>query len=299
MNIFIESTGSLVSSYLIKAIKDAGHRCIGSDICGDVAGRYLADDFVVVPRKDDPDLWAALYNIIDAMKIDVVIPSFDETLLGWAKRKDEFKSLGVNIVLSDEKVVEIFQDKYASYHFFNQANVSTPKTSLVYDYDLVKPRFGRGGKGVLLNPEVGISMEGMISQEFKQGTEYTVDVFCDVQGEPIYIVPRERLSVNEGKSTGGRVVNHVAIINEVKKICSETRFEGPVNLQCIETLDGEISFIEVNPRIAGGMALGFAATENWVNLIVDHFVLGNKIKKQVPVSYGMQMFRYYSEVFVK
>jgi len=299
MNIFIESTGSLVSSYLVKAIQSAGYRCIGSDVHDDVAGKYLADDFVVVPGKDDPNLWDFLYEMVVVKKIDVVIPSFDETLLEWAKRKNEFKKLGVHVILSDEKVIEVFQDKYASYHFFDQANVSTPKTSLTYDYALVKPRFGRGGKGVLINPPADINMQGMISQELLEGVEYTIDVFCDLDSKPVYVVPRTRLAVTEGKSTGGQVVNHELIAEEVKKICHATKFIGPINLQCIESINGDVSFIEVNPRIAGGMALGFAATENWINLIVNHMVHGNKISEIAPVSYGMKMFRYYSELFVK
>ena len=35
-----------------------------------------------------------------------------------------------------------------------------------------------------------------------------------------------------------------------------------------------ILFIEVNPRIGGGMALGFAATENWFDLWFNKIIKG-------------------------
>jgi carbamoyl-phosphate synthase large subunit len=53
----------------------------------------------------------------------------------------------------------------------------------------------------------------------------------------------------------------------------------------------------VNPRIAGGMALGFAATENWIDLIVDNYI-NNKEVIAKPIQYGLRMTRYYSECFI-
>ena len=50
MNILIEATGGLTSGYLIKAIKDSGHRVIGSDIFEFNHSRYMCDDFVIMPN---------------------------------------------------------------------------------------------------------------------------------------------------------------------------------------------------------------------------------------------------------
>ena len=43
----------------------------------------------------------------------------------------------------------------------------------------------------------------MISQERLIGQEYTVDVLCNKHGHLFYIIPRQRIGVKEGKSTGG------------------------------------------------------------------------------------------------
>ena len=47
---------------------------------------------------------------------------------------------------------------------------------------------------------MGRSMVGLISQEFCEGQEFTVDVFL-INNEPVYIIPRRRLRVVNGKST--------------------------------------------------------------------------------------------------
>ncbi|EIJ80527.1 hypothetical protein PB1_09207 [Bacillus methanolicus PB1] len=295
LRILTEASGSLVSGYLIKAVKGANCIAVASDIDPDCYGRYLADEFIQMPLKSDSELWDKIIAALVEQKVDIVIPSFDEMVLGWSLRKDLLLEKGIQVIVSEPKVIEIFQDKWLTYHFFTKNGIPTPNTSLEQIYPLVKPRNGRGAKGVQIATQP-VDMTGMISQEFIKGTEYTIDVFCDKFSNPIYIVPRKRMNIKEGKSTSGIVVYHEDIIHWVKKICERTSFIGPINIQCIETESRDLKFIEVNPRIAGGMALGFAATENWIKLMVDHFVYGKEIKP-VQVKYGLKMMRYYNEIF--
>ena len=86
-------------------------------------------------------------------------------------------------------------------------NIPTPETDLEQKFPLIKPRFGRGGEGISITSEP-VCMDGMISQELLTGQEYTVDVLCNKDSQPVYIVPRKRIGVKEGKSTGGVTVNH-------------------------------------------------------------------------------------------
>jgi carbamoyl-phosphate synthase large subunit len=286
----------MTAAYIIKSIKEAGHRCVASDIDATCFGRYLADDFILMPRNDATDLWATIESLLIENRIDAVIPSLDETLLGWAHRQDHFRSLGIHVILSGPKTVSVCQDKWLTYNFFVKHGIPTPSTSLLQEHPLVKPRLGRGGVGVKVTSDA-IDMTGMVSQELLQGVEYTVDVFCDRDSLPVYIVPRRRIGVRDGKSTGGVVEDVTAITQWVTTICSKLCFVGPINVQCFLLESGDISFVEINPRIAGGMALGFAATENWIGLAIDNIIHGRKILP-VPVHYGLAMKRYYAELFV-
>lgn len=296
LNILVEASGSLVAGYMINAIKTAGYRAVASDVRAECVGRYLADDFILMPRNSAPDLWGRIETALAEHHIDMVIPSLDETLLGWAERKEALARSGITVCISEPEIIRIFSDKWLAHLFFREHDIPTPDSSLEQLYPLVKPRQGRGSRGVRI--ENGpVSMNGLISQAVVGGVEYTVDVLCGDDGSPIYIVPRRRLDVRDGKSTAGVVEHQASVIEVVRKLCSATRFVGPVNVQCFVEADGSVKVIEVNPRIAGGMALGFAATENWIPLFCSILRKG-ALPPPKPVCYGMKMFRYYAEIFV-
>ncbi|WP_419875561.1 ATP-grasp domain-containing protein [Candidatus Pristimantibacillus sp. PTI5] len=295
MRVLTEASGSMISAYLIKSIQEAGQIAVASDVDLDCYAKQIANEFIQMPPNKDPELWGKIKDLLKKNKIDIVIPSLDETLYGWALNAETFNQAGVSIILSEKETIRIFQDKWLTYIFFRDNEIPCPNTSLDQEFELIKPRNGRGSQGIF-KTKSKTNMDGNISQHFVEGTEYTIDVFCDKYSNPVYIVPRKRKHIKDGKSTAGIVVKHENIESWVKQICSAIKFKGPINIQCIEEEDGEIKFIEINPRIAGGMALGFAATENWISLIISHFINGDEISPQ-QVKYGLKMKRYYSEAF--
>jgi carbamoyl-phosphate synthase large subunit len=296
-NFLLEASGTLISGFMIKAVKSAGARAIASDI-EECAATYQADEFIVFPKFRDPNLWEITKTIIQDKNINVVVPTLDETILKWADQREEYAKIGVHVLVSDKETIAVFQDKWKTFQFFEKIGVPQPNTSLSFEFPLVKPRNGRGGKGILIHPDpTTLDMEGMISQELLKGTEYTIDVFCSLDGVPIYIIPRKRLQIKDGKSTNGVTVYHPEIEKWVKKICSEIKFKGPINLQCFETPEGEIKFTEINPRLGGGSALGFAASENWATLMINHLIEAKEIHP-LPIKWDLKMYRYYNEVFV-
>ncbi len=296
MRIMIEAAGSLVSSSTMKNIQAAGFTCIGTDSNSESFGKYLCDEFYTVPFASDPNSRAYLAKLVEDHHIDLVIPTLDEGMLAWSEMSPELKKKGTSVSISCPETIEICEDKWLTYLKFIENGIPTPKTSLENIYPLVKPRNGRGGQGITINDK-SVDMEGKISQELLTGVEYTTDVLCDLDGEPVYIVPRRRLTVREGKSTEGIVIENHRIIDGVKDICRAFRFAGPVNIQCFVDDEGNVKFTEINPRLGGGTTLGMAATENWFPLIADIFVYGKKVEARCPVKYGLKMSRFYNEVF--
>lgn len=295
MRILTEASGSLTAAYLLKAIRDAGHQALGSDVSPLTAVDCLADDFLQFPPKDDAQLWPRISALLQERRVDLVLPSFDEMMIGWAERQTEFAAQGTRVIVSPLTTVQTCQDKWESYRFFRDNDIPTPDTSLSQDFGLVKPRTGRGGAGVRFTDQP-VNMDGMISQRPVQGQELTVDALFDTDGMPVYIIPRRRIGVRDGKSTQGETVRHEDVTRLVRRIATALHFVGPINFQCF--VDGaDIQFIEINPRIAGGMALGFAASENWIPLLVDNLVHGHPLSPK-PVRYGLKMVRYYAECFV-
>ncbi len=298
MRIMTEAIGSLVCGAGFRNIHEAGHIAVGTDANSECFAQHLCDEFYQVPHAYDSESPQFLQNLAVEKKIDMVIPSLDEGMLGWALAKKTLAKKGVSVAISDPDTIDICEDKWKTYLAFEKHGIPTPKSSLENIYPLVKPRLGRGGEGISVN-DPNVDMTDMISQELLHGEEYTVDVFCNLKNEPIYIVPRKRLGVREGKSTAGIVVENELIDMYVRQICKEIPFLGAINIQCFVDEKGDVKFTEINPRWGGGTALAMAATENWVPLLVDTFVLGKIVYASKKVEYGLKMGRYYNEVFYK
>ena len=99
-----------------------------------------------MPPVTKKGYWEDISTILKSNKIDLVIPSLDETLLDWAEKKDLLRKDSVEVIISKKETVDIFQDKWKTYSFFKEKNIPTPRTSLKQEYPLIKPKRGRGGK---------------------------------------------------------------------------------------------------------------------------------------------------------
>jgi len=298
MNVLVEGIGSMVFNTQLKYYKELGWNIIGIDIESTSSGLYRVSKPYIVPKYTDKNCFNIIEEIIKKEKIDIVIPSVNEGLLGWSIRKNYFwEKYGTKVMISNKEVISTCVDKWETYKFFIDNNIPTPRTSLLYEYDLIKPRVGRGSTGIYKKSEISknINMENYISQEIVSGEEYTIDILCDLDSNPIYIVPRIRLGVESGVSVKGKVVPDIKITNYCKKIISLLKPIGIINIQCFKKGE-EIYFIEINPRIAGGSSLSFAASDNWFKAI-ECFATGQKyIPKEIQ--YNKYMFRIYEDVIV-
>ena len=289
--LLLEANGSLTAKYMVQAALAAKIEPIGSDIHADTICAALGHKSIIVPVAGHPTLWDKIQSFINEYGISDVVPTLDETLIEWSEKKEFFKKLNCKVHISDSAILKIFQDKWETYKFFQQNDIPTPMTSLDNVYPVTKPRFGRGSVGVEYN-NAGRQMHGLISQEFCEGQEFTVDVFL-MNNEPVYIIPRKRLRVVNGKSTISEVFKSAEIEEIVRTICRKCQFSSAINLQGFITAS-DIKLIEINPRFGGGTALGFAASENWLSLLVNG-VSENWSPK--PITYGKKMTRFYDDFF--
>lgn len=298
MNVLVEGIGSMVFSTQLKYYKEMGWNIIGIDIDNKSAGFYNVSKFYLVTKYSDENCFVKIEEIIDMEKIDLVFPSVNEGLLKWSKRKkyflDKYKT---KVIISDEKAINICFDKWNTYNFFVESNIPTPKTSLLLKYDLIKPRIGRGSAGIVYKNKLpdSFSMDDNVSQEIVKGMEYTIDVLCDFNSEPIYIIPRKRLGVQSGLSVKGVTIYDEQIIRYCRVIVEKLKPIGIINIQCFKDGD-KIFFIEINPRIAGGSSLSFASTENWFKAL-ECFVQGRPYEAK-GIKYGRYMFRTFEDVII-
>ena len=99
-----------------------------------------------------------------------------------------------------------------------------------------------------------------IIQPYISGTEYTVDIFCDFEGNPIFITPRIRLAVRAGEVLKTKITQDKQIIGEMKQLIKDYAPCGQITVQMIrQDSTGDDYYIEINPRFGGGAPLSMKA----------------------------------------
>ena len=140
--------------------------------------------------------------------------------------------------------------------------------------------------------------ENPIIQEKIIGTEYTMDVLCDMNGNIIYIVPRERLEVRDGEVNKSKVVLDESIIALSRKVMEALQKEGavrgPFTLQCFKQADGSLKMLEINPRFGGGVPLSFASGADYAGAFKDvsenKEVVAGKIEEKTMLRFDDSVF---------
>lgn len=298
MKVLVEAVGSMVFGPQLKYYNELGWELVGIDITNKAFGFYKNIKSYIVPRYSESHCFDVIEEIIKKESIAIVFPTINEGLLEWSRRKEDFKKKYNTVVaISDIEVIDTCTDKWKTYHFFINNQIPTPNTSLEKKYDLLKPRSGRGSQGIYHTKAVDdqFNMEGYLSQEIVKGDEYTIDVLCDFDSNPIYIIPRKRIDVESGVSVKGKTVYDKQLIEYAKIIVKALKPIGMINIQCFRNNE-EIYFIEINPRIAGGSSLSFASSDNWFRAI-EKF-LNNETYTKEEITFDNYMLRYYEDVMV-
>jgi carbamoyl-phosphate synthase large subunit len=258
---------------LLQAREDV--HVIGCDIDELAAGRFFVDQFVTCPKvADSANYEAWIKKTVEEKKIELLIPTVDEELLPLSHWAAELTSY---TVLSDTETLAIAADKFRSYKFIQEHLPEfCPTFSLLSDWSstaqtdqeyFIKPRCGRGARGcrrishtelTALQP-VCASPEEVVVMEVLPGTEWTVDAYVAKDGSVTYLVPRERLSLSGGISVKGKTVKESTVIHATKQLFARLSVRGPVCVQWKAHADGSVKFVEINPRLSGGLMISVAA----------------------------------------
>lgn len=225
-------------------------------VCGMKEVSYI-DDLLAICKND---------------KIDIIIPTIDTDLMVLAENKCLFEDIGTKVLISEPDKIKICRDKNITSDFFVGCGLKAPQT--YNDFRMfdggypcfIKPKDGSSSINAykVNNEEELISFAGLIDdyiiQEYVDGIEYTVDVFCDFEGNPIYITPRIRQSVRAGEVLKTQINLDDTIIEEIHKLISGFKPCGPITVQLIrDNITGLDYYIEINPRFGGGAPLSMKA----------------------------------------
>lgn len=274
MKILFTSVGRRVE--LIQAFRNAAVKLnkeiyiYGTDMTESAPALSFCDYSIIVPRIKDKDYIPELIRICKGEKIDALIPTIDTDLILLAENKDRFGS--TKVVISQAEKVALCRDKRLTADYFNSIGLKSPRP--IDNYKVYN-----GGYPAFIKPKDGSSsafafkienedelrtfasiVPDYIVQPFVSGTEYTVDIFCDFDGNPIYITPRVRLVVRAGEVLKTEIVQDPKIISEIKLLVDSYKPCGQITVQLIrDKKTGEDYYIEINPRFGGGAPLSIKA----------------------------------------
>ena len=254
----------------------------GGDISSTAPALYFCDKRVILPRIDSDNYIDFLYNFCKEEHINMLIPTIDTDLLILSKNKELFNSIGTIILISDYSSIKLCRDKRLTYSFFTSCGLLAPIPFDNYlDYNLNYPAFIKpiDGSSSIDTYKVLDSIElenkanylsNYIVQPFIEGIEYTIDLFCDLDSNPIFITPRKRLKTRSGEVLITEISTDKIIIDETKKIIDKFKPIGPLTIQLIrESKTNKDYFIEINPRFGGGSPLSIKAGANSPKVIID------------------------------
>ncbi len=315
MNILITSVGR--RGYMIEYLREA----LGGE--GEVHvsnSQYTyvfeyADKSVITPLCFDEEYIPFLKEYCTKNSIDIIISLFDVDLPVLAANKSQFEEMGIKVIVSDENVINICNDKWETYKFLSNNNFYTPKTYIDMDELLtdikngemsypiiIKPRWGMGSIGVFvaeneeelkvlykkakkamtnsyLKYESKADIEhSIIMQEKLSGQEYGIDVINDLDGNFVSYVVRRKIDMRAGETDIAQIENNSIISSEAARI---GKILGHIaNLDCDMFLVNNTPYIlEMNARFGGGYPFSHGAGVN-LPLAIVKWVKGEKVDKE-------------------
>lgn len=263
----------------------------GADLAGTAPALAFCDYVRTICAMKDESYIEELVTICENDRIDLLIPTIDTDLLILSQNVDLFGK--TRVLISSFDVVSLCRDKSVTAGFFASCGLQTPETvNRLTDYTgsfpcFIKPKDGSSSINAFkINNMNELKMfshiiEDYIIQPFVSGMEYTVDIFCDFDGKPVYITPRKRLLIRAGEVLKTEIDLDGQIIDECRKIVQKLKPCGPLTVQLIRDRKGNDNYIEINPRFGGGaplsMKAGARSAESILQLLAGEKVCFNQI----------------------
>ena len=263
---------------IVSAFARAGATTVAADLDPLAPALYHADHKALVPRVDDPGYVASLAELVAEHDVRLVVPltDLDQEIVSAARA-----ALAPALVLAPSpEVCRTMGDKFLAHAFFEERGIASPRTWLPADVPadarfpvLVKVREGFGSRHIYraddreqLEFQLRSTPVDSMVQEVCLGVEFSIDVFCDVDGRCLNAIPRSMIQSKGGESIKGESLQDAELIEHGAHVAEAIGIVGPANIQCFREPDGSLPVTDVNPRFGGAFPLPLAAGSRYPEL---------------------------------
>lgn len=312
MNILFTCAGR--RTYLLMYFKEnmePGDKVIATDMQLTAPALQVADVKIQVPAVYDSVYIDRLLAICKEQSVDALISLNDLELPILAEQKGCFENIGVKVIVSDPKVIDIAFDKYKTALWVESIGLNSPKTYVsLYEVKaalesadisfplFLKPRWGSGSIGLetvedmdeletvyrLLSKKIkktilskaSIGDEYILIQEKLPGNEYGLDVMNDLDGNHVAVSVKQKLSMRAGETDKAVTVDLPEVREIGAKIGRELRHVGDLDVDIMQRSNGDYCVLELNPRFGGGFPFSYEAGVN-LPLAIMKWIKGEEV----------------------
>jgi carbamoyl-phosphate synthase large subunit len=255
---------------IVGAFRRAGAVTVAADANPLAPALYHADRRALVPRIEETAYVPALRGLVEEHDVKLIVPltDLDQVTLAHARA-----DLGALLLLPDTETVERLEDKYLAHLLFEERGIASPPTWLPGGVPddaafplLVKARHGFGSRHIYRADDpaqlgffLGYTPVDSIVQACLAGEEFSIDVFCDLEGRCLNAIPRTMIESKGGESIKGMTIRDESLIELARDVAETLHLVGPANIQCFREADGSHLITDINPRFGGGFPLPLAA----------------------------------------
>ena len=322
MNILFTCAGR--RTYLLKYFKEnmgPGDLIIATDMQLSAPALQAADVKIQVPAVYAEDYVKMTLGICDDHAVDALISLNDLELPIMAANKDRFEELGVKVIVSDPKVIDICFDKYKTAQWVESLGLNAPKTYVSLEdakkalkrgeisFPLfLKPRWGSGSIGLetvedmeeldvyyaLLMKKVkktilataSVGNEYILIQEKLTGQEFGLDVMNDLSGNNVGVSVKRKLAMRAGETDKAVTVDNPELRRIGALIGENLHHVGNLDMDIMQRDNGDNCVLELNPRFGGGFPFSYEAGVNFPKAIIE-WLRGNEVDAFILVpTYG-------------
>ena len=276
MNVLLTCVGLRVD--VVQAFRDAvaragGGLVVGTDASAIAPALPFCDVQVEAPPASDPGYADHVLATARDHDCAMVLPCSEWDLVLLADLAPRLADQGCTAFIPDAEATRRCVDKLAMARFLEERGLGTPRTyapdalpdDLRYPV-LVKMREGRGSEGIYraadrreLDFLLDYTRLPSMVQECCTGTEYSIDVLCDLDGTCLDAIPRTMIQSKGGEQIKGTTIEDPALVDVGRSVAEALGLRGPGTVQCFREGEGRHEVTDVNPRIGGAFPLPLAA----------------------------------------